>query len=93
MDKYNASLEAMKPLIQKQIPGPRSDAYGALNLEQSRALTTNEKKLVDQKHQLDKPKEKETKPMYMCHRLQQILVDSKKCKQSEIDDLVSEFVK
>lgn len=38
-------------------PQPASNAFCALELETSRALTRNEKKLIDQKLSLEKPRE------------------------------------
>jgi hypothetical protein len=47
--RYARQLALDQPLMQKYQPGPQSGAYCALDLENSRALTSNEKKHVDAK--------------------------------------------
>jgi len=57
-------LAADKTKFSAQLPIANSWAYQALDLEKSKNLTENEKKRVDPKYQLDKPKDPMPKPEY-----------------------------
>lgn len=76
--RYARQLANDKSLMARNPPQPASNAFCALELETSRALTRNEKKLIDQKLTLEKPREVLPPHEHMHKQLTQAMLESGK---------------